>query len=148
MSQRAAWKSSIVTIACRSEGCTHWPLPERSRSSRATRMPWARKRAAAVLESGVHGAFVAVRVEEVEADRRGVAFDDVAGLHLDDAGAHVGELAHGGRARARAREIDHRDVLEGKDHQRVPAGRMAEPVWEAGVRRIHLPAAAAVRESR
>ena len=27
ISQRAAWKSSMVTIAWSSEVCTHWPLP-------------------------------------------------------------------------------------------------------------------------
>ena len=43
MSQRAAWKSSMVTMASRSEVCTHWPLPERSRSMSAPRTPWARK---------------------------------------------------------------------------------------------------------
>ena len=33
----------MVTIACSSEVCTHWPLPDFSRSSSATRMPCARK---------------------------------------------------------------------------------------------------------
>ena len=37
--KRAAWKSSSVIPACRSEDCTHWPLPERSRSSSAVMMP-------------------------------------------------------------------------------------------------------------
>ena len=53
MSQREAWKSSIVTIACSSEVCTHWPFPERSRSSSATRMPWARKMPAVRSATGM-----------------------------------------------------------------------------------------------
>ena len=42
MSQRVVWKSSMRTIASSSEVCTHWPLPERSRSSSAQVMPCAR----------------------------------------------------------------------------------------------------------
>jgi hypothetical protein len=44
ISQRAAWKSSMKICACSSEVCTHWPSPERSRSSSAIRMPCAQKR--------------------------------------------------------------------------------------------------------
>ena len=39
LSQRDAWKSSMKIWACRSEVATSWPLPDCSRSSRATRMP-------------------------------------------------------------------------------------------------------------
>src|SRR5262244_527373 len=53
MSQRAAWKSSMVTMASRSEVCTHCPLPERSRSMRAQRMPWARKMPAVRSATGM-----------------------------------------------------------------------------------------------
>ena len=53
MSQRAAWKSSMVIIACSSEVCTHWPRPERSRSSSATRTPWARKMPAVRSATGM-----------------------------------------------------------------------------------------------
>src|SRR5207244_7279122 len=53
----------------------------------------------------------------------------------------------GGRARAGGREIDNRDVLERQLHQRVPAGRIAEPVCEAGLRRVHVPVSTAARKS-
>ena len=43
ISQRAAWKSSMVTMASSRDVCTHCPLPERSRSMSAQRMPCARK---------------------------------------------------------------------------------------------------------
>ncbi len=43
MSQRDAWKSSIVTIASSSDVCTHCPFPDFVRSYSATRMPCARK---------------------------------------------------------------------------------------------------------
>src|SRR3989441_1055397 len=89
---------------------------------------------ARVLEVERHRALVPLEIQEVEAERRGVALDLLARLHLDDVGPHVGELAHGGRARAGAREVDNRDVLERQLHQRVPAGRIAEPVCEAGLR--------------
>ena len=57
-------------------------------------------------------ALVPVEVQEVEAERGGVALHLLARLHLDDVGAHVGEAAHRGRARAGAREVDDGQVFE------------------------------------
>ena len=41
--QREVWKSIMYTIASSSDVCSHWPLPEFSRSSSATRMPLGRE---------------------------------------------------------------------------------------------------------
>src|SRR5437899_12324981 len=100
-----------------------------------------------MLEVERHRALVAVQVQEVEAERRRVAFHLLARLDLDDVGAHVRELAHRGRAGAGAGEIEHLVAVEWEWHQRVAAGRMAEPVWEAGLRLVHLPAPTAVQNT-
>src|SRR5262249_45967014 len=103
--------------------------------------------AARVLEVEGHRPLVAMQVEEVEADRGGGAVDELARLHLHDLGSHVGQLAHGGRARPRSGEIDDGDVLEWQAHRVIPAGRMAEPVCDAGFRRVQRPPSTAVRKS-
>src|SRR5262249_44361379 len=100
-----------------------------------------------VLQVEGHRPLVAMQVEEVEADRGGVAFFQLARLDLDDLGSHVGQVAHGGRAGPRPGEIDDGDVLEWQAHRVIPAGRMAEPVCDAGFRRGQRPASTAVRKS-
>jgi hypothetical protein len=69
------------------------------------------------LEVERQGALVAVQVLGVEAAPDEIAFGVLAGRNLDDVGAHVGELAHAGRARARASEIDHGVRVEGQAHR-------------------------------
>ena len=53
-----------------------------------------------------------MKVLEVESVPRERLVGIVARFHLDDGGAHVGELAHGGGPGARAREVDDRDAVE------------------------------------
>src|SRR5947209_5748092 len=118
--------------ACKSEVCTHCPVPERCRSINASRMPCEQKMPAVrsaigmptraghhpleyyhtprMLEVQRHAALVALQILEIRPvsrpAKRITALEAFGHFDLNDVGAPISELAHGRRAGAHAGEVE------------------------------------------